>query len=39
MNEGEGSTFYDLSPNKRDIAYTNGVTIAWTEDDYNFCVE
>lgn len=39
MNEGEGSTFYDLSPNKRDIAYTNGVEISWTNDEYNTCVE
>lgn len=39
MNEGEGTTFYDLSPNKRDIAYTNGITIQWTDDDYNKCVE
>lgn len=39
MNEGDGSTFYDLSPNSRDIAYTNGVEITWTEDDYNVCVE
>lgn len=39
MNEGEGTTFYDLSPNKRDIAYTNGITIQWTDDDTNKCVE
>lgn len=39
MNEGEGTTFYDLSPNKRDIAYTNGIIIQWTDDDYNKCVE
>lgn len=39
MNEGEGTTFYDLSPNKRDIAYTNGITINWTDDDTNRCVE
>lgn len=39
MDEGEGTTFYDLSPNKRDIAYTNGITINWTDDDTNRCVE
>lgn len=39
MNEGEGTTFYDLSPSKRDISYKNGITIDWTSDDTNKCVE
>lgn len=39
MNEGSGSTFYDLSPNKRNIAYTNGASISWTDDETNKCVE
>lgn len=39
MNEGEGTTFYDLSPSKRDIGYKNGITINWTYDDTNKCVE
>ncbi len=39
MNEGEGTCFYDLSPSKRDISYKNGVTIDWTYDDTNKCIE
>ena len=39
MNEGEGTTFYDLSPSKRDISYKNGITIDWTYDDTNKCLE
>lgn len=39
MNEGEGNTFYDLSPSNRDIGYKNGITINWTFDDTNRCVE
>ena len=39
MNEGEGADFFDLSPSKRDISYKNGITINWTYDDTNKCVE
>ncbi len=39
MNEGEGTVFYDLSPSGRDISYKNGITIDWTYDDTNKCVE
>ena len=39
MNEGEGTTFYDLSPSKRDISYKSNITIDWTYDDTNKCVE
>jgi hypothetical protein len=39
MNEGEGKTFYDLSPSKRDISYKNDITIDWTYDDTNKCLE
>lgn len=39
MNEGEGSTFYDLSPSNRDIGYKSGISITWTFDDTNRCVE
>ena len=39
MNEGQGTTFYDLSPSKRNISYKNGITIDWTNDDTNKCVE
>lgn len=33
MNGGEGTTFYGLSPLKRDISYKSGITIDWTYDD------
>jgi hypothetical protein len=39
MNEGSGTVFYDSSPSKRNISYTNGVSINWTYDDTNKCVE
>lgn len=39
MNEGEGNTFHDLSPNHRDIAYAANVSLDWKNDDYNKCVE
>ncbi len=39
MNEGEGTNFYDLSPSKRDISYKNGITINWTYDESNKCIE
>lgn len=39
MNEGEGTVFYDLSPSRRNISYKNGITIKWTDDDTNKCVE
>ncbi|MDE6872137.1 MAG: DUF1735 and LamG domain-containing protein [Bacteroidales bacterium] len=39
MNEGHGNVFYDLSPNHRDISYTNGINVGWIYDDTNKCVE
>ncbi len=39
MDEGSDKTFYDSSPAKRDIGYSSNITINWTYDDTNKCVE